>query len=246
MTPTDTLLTIVSLVLAIMFWSYALFGDNYAFAIGEAMFIGGNAANSTFALLKTLQTGTINPILAGNITLLIAFILGATAFTRLTRYRWAARYSTAVLSGVGVGVIFGQNLRSQILAGITETIGYIDPSATVGSKGVVGAIFDFTPVSIGGYSIPQAVISLSWIFAAVMLVVMVLTFSYSRLIAGPFFNKGSRLEWVSKLGRIFIMIMLGHISCKTLLGDSLDSLIIFVQANLKRNIDALITGLPPT
>lgn len=245
MTPTDTLLTVVSLILSILFWSYALFGDNVAFAVGEAMFLGGNAANSTFALLTTLRTGTINPILAGNITLLIAFFIGATAFTRLTKYRWAARYSTAILSGMGIGVLFGLNIRSQIFIGIIESIGYVDPSPTIGSKGVVGSLFDFTPISIGGYSIPQSVIALSWIFATIMLLVMVLTFSYSRLIAGPFFNKESRLEWVSKLGRIFIMIMLGHISCKTLLGDSLDSLTDFVVANIKRNIDALITGLPP-
>ena len=243
MTPTETLLTIVSLTLAIIFWSYALFGDNYAFAVGEAMFIGGNAANSTLAIGKTLQTGTINPILAGNITLLVAFILGGTAFTRLTKYRWAARYATAVLSGVGVGIIFGSNLRSQIFAGITETIGYVDPVA--GPKGLIGFIFAPRPISLGGFTVPGPAVTVFWLFSTVMLLIMVLTFSYSQLVAGPFFNKDSKLRWVSQLGRIFIMIMLGHIACKTLLGDSLDSLVSFIQANIKRNIDALITGLPP-
>jgi len=231
MTPIETTLVFASLILSLLMWSYALFGDNYAFAIAEAIFIGGNAANSTFALLKTLQTGTINPILAGNIVLLVAFILGATAFTRLTRYRWSARYSTAILSGMGVGVLFGLNMRSQILNGIIETI-----------LGISNSVFQPRALSIGGFLVPAPFITLFWIFAGIMLVVMVLTFSYSQVISGPFFRRGSSLHWVSMLGRIFIMIMLGHISCKTLLGDSLDTLIAFIVSNIKRNIDALITG----
>jgi hypothetical protein len=232
MTPIETLLVCISLSLAIMFWSYALFGDNPAFAVGEAVFIGGNAANSTFALLKTLQTGTIQPILSGNIVLLIAFLLGLTAFTRLTRYRWAARYATAILSGMGIGVLFGLNIRSQIFAGIIETI-----------TGVTNSIFKPSDVNIGGFNVPAPFVAVFWVFAALMLIVMVLTFSYSQVIAGPFFRKGSSLQWVSKLGRYFIMIMLGHISCKTLLGDSLDSLITFIVTAIKRNIDALTTGV---
>jgi len=222
----------MALVLGVMLWSYAILGDNYAFAFSEATYLAGYAANSTFGLLKSLQTDTLTPIAAGNMAILLGLILGATQFTRLTRYRWSARYGTAIMSGMGIGVLFGLNIRSQILLGVIETI-----------DGISKSLLAPASRTIGGYVVPSGAIAVFWIFAGIMFLVMILTFSYSRLIAGPFFNPDSRLNWVSKLGRLFIMIMLGHISCKTLLGDSLDSLINFLQVVIVRSVDAFKTGI---
>lgn len=230
----QTALTIMALIFGIMLWSYAILGDNYAFATGEAVFLAGNASSSAYGLLKSLNSDTLVPIAGGSIVMVVALLLGATAFTRLTRYRWAARYATAIMSGMGVGVLFGLNIRSQILNGVIETI-----------SGVASSLLTPAGRTIGGFEVPGGAVAVSWIFAGIMFLIMVLTFSYSRAISGRFFNPDSPLRWISRIGRIFIMIMLGHIACKTLLGDSLDSLITFIQIIIIRTIDAFKTGISP-
>jgi hypothetical protein len=228
------ILTLTAFFMGIFLWSYCIFGDNYAFAIAESALLAGNAANSSFALLRNLNTSTITPMLAGNVALLLGLVFGLTAFTRLTRFRWAARYGTAVLSGAGIGALFGLNVRSQILSGVIDTV-----------NGLAVSLVAPYSKTIGGYVLPPAAIAVSWVITATMFVVLILTFSYSKLVAGPFFNAGSKLAWVSKLGRYFIMVMLGYISCQTLMGDSLDSLINWIQVIFVRTYMAITTGVPP-
>ena len=228
------ILTLSAFVFGVLLWSYCIFGDNYGFAVAEAALLAGNAANSSFALLRNLNSSVITPMLAGNVILVLGLIFGVTAFTRLTRFRWAARYGTAILSGAGIGALFGLNVRSQILSGVIDTI-----------NGVTGSILTPASKTIGGYVIPSAAIAVSWVFTATMFIVLVLTFSYSKLVAGPFFNAGSKLAWVSKLGRYFIMLFLGYISCQTLMGDSLDSLIVWIQTVVVRTYIAVTTGISP-
>jgi len=228
------ILTFTAFFLGIFLWSYCIAGDNYLFATAESCLLAGNAANSTFALLRNLQSSTITPMLAGNIALILGLVFGLTAFTRLTRFRWAARYGTAVLSGAGIGALFGLNVRSQILSGVIDTI-----------SGLAGSIVTPASKTIGGYVIPPEAIAVSWVITATMFIVLILTFSYSKLVAGPLFNAGSRLAWVSKLGRYFIMVMLGYISCQTLMGDSLDSLITWIQSIIVRTYMAVTTGISP-
>jgi hypothetical protein len=234
MTPFQLALTLTAFILGNLLWSYALFGDNYGFAFAEAALLGGNAANSVIVLLLSLRSGTITPILAGNIVLLIGLILGLTAFTRLTRYRWAARYGTAILSGAGVGVLFGLNVRANILTGVTDTI-----------NGVANAILKPATGTLGNMAIPSWIMAASWISSAIVFVIMTLTFNYSQVISGPFFNPKSRLAWVSKLGRYFIMIMLGYISLETLLGDSTDTLLSFIQTVWVRTLVGISSGISP-
>jgi len=234
------LLLFIAFVLAALLWSYALIGDTYLFATGEAVFLGGIAANTTFAAIKALYEGVLVPSSKGNVYQILALVLGALAFTRLTKYRWAARYPTAILSGAGVGLIVGLNLRSQILDGITSTITGMAQSTQYLLTGAAPKGF---ATKIGDFVIPSSALWLLWWWALIQMAVMVLTFSYSRAIAGRFFDPESRLAWVSKLGRIFIMIMLGHISCKTLLGDSLDSLMSWVVVVFRRTYDQIITGV---
>ncbi|MCJ7608558.1 hypothetical protein MUP00_02665 [Candidatus Bathyarchaeota archaeon] len=228
------ILTFTAFFMGIFLWSYCIFGDNYAFATAESALLAGNAANSSFALLRNLGSSTITPMLAGNIVLVLGLIFGLTAFTRLTRFRWAARYGTAVLSGAGIGALFGLNVRSQILSGVIDTI-----------NGLTGSIVTPATKTIGGYVIPAEAIAVSWIITATMFIVLILTFSYSKIIAGPLFNAGSKLAWVSKTGRYFIMVMLGYISCQTLMGDSLDSLITWIQTIIVRTYVAITTGISP-
>lgn len=231
------ILTIVAFVMGICLWTYAIAGDNYAFAFAEAALLGGNAANSSVTLLTNLNASTIAPMLAGGgrvYVFIIALILGFTAFTRLTRFRWAARYGTAILSGAGIGALFGLNVRSQIFSGVVDTIG-----------GLAGAILSPYSKTIGGFVIPPAAIAVSWVFTALMFIILILTFSYSKIIAGRFFDPSSPLSYVSRLGRYFIMLFLGYISCQTLMGDSLDSLITWCQTVLVRTYMAITTGISP-
>jgi hypothetical protein len=234
------LLLIISFALAAMMWSYALAGDTYLFATAEAIFIGGIAANTAWAAARGFYSGTLVPVSNLNVYIILALIIGALAFTRLTRYRWAARYPTAVLSGAGVGLIVGLNLRTQILVGVTDTITGMFSSTQYLLTGTAPSGFS---TAIGLFTMPSWALWILWLYSAVMMAVMVLTFSYTTTVAGRFFDPKSRWVWVSRLGRYFIMLMLGYIACQTLLGDSLDSLSTWVVVMVKRAADQISTGV---
>jgi len=125
MTLTEILITWLGAIFAIFGFSYIWFEDSRPFAFGENLYIGGVCAYTFFVVASSLKTSAVDPIAAGRVTLIIPIILGILVFSRFTRYRWLARYPIAVLAGIGVGIVFGLIIRSQILKQIEGTINNI-------------------------------------------------------------------------------------------------------------------------
>ncbi len=77
--------------------------------------MAGGMVYSIFAIAAQLQGSVFDEIAAGHWTVIIPLLIGLSVLTRLTKYRWAARYSVSILSGIGVGVVFGLTIRANIL-----------------------------------------------------------------------------------------------------------------------------------
>lgn len=113
-------------------WFFALFSIailsylwklNYVYKIAETFSVGALLAHT----LLNSWTGSIEgiclkPILAGQVARIIPLIFGLAIFSRLSRrYAWISRYPTALLAGVGTGVMFGATFDAQILTQLAMT-----------------------------------------------------------------------------------------------------------------------------
>ena len=116
--------------------SLVFFGVTSIFAIGEGCFIALAGAFNLFVVARS--TGNQ---LSGNIWMILPFLVGALAFTRLTRYRWAARYPIAIMSGVGAGIVFSRQVQSMIMASIQSSV----EAVLTGTPDPLGAALIFIP-----------------------------------------------------------------------------------------------------
>ena len=113
-------------------WTFAIFSLailsylwklNYVYKIAETFAVGSLLAH-TFI---TTWTGSIEgicltPLLSGQVVRIIPLVFGLLIFTRLSRpYAWISRYPTALLAGIGIGVMFGATFDAQILTQLAMT-----------------------------------------------------------------------------------------------------------------------------
>jgi hypothetical protein len=159
----------------LMIGSLAFVGINPIFAIGEGIYISIAATFNTWVLISTLQSK-----LSANNLLIIPILIGALAFTRLTRYRWAARYTIAIISGVGAGVVFSNSIKSQIMATIQKT---------------VGGVLTGTPDPISAWC------------TLIPMIITPLAFTYSMRYSGWLLR--GRGRHLFTLGRTFFMLFVG-------------------------------------
>jgi len=184
MDPTQLGLMIIGAILAWIMVSYVFVGESLPLIFGESFYIAGTVVYALFAMYRSLMSTALNPITAGRVLLIVPVIIGLLAFTRLTRFRWLARYPLTILSGIGIGLFFGLNLRSQIINPIALTI-----------KDVV----------TGTPDTGSAIIMLVG-------VVTVLTyFLYSARYSNTFHQPTGRLYYVMRLGRVIFMISIGYL-----------------------------------
>ena len=121
----------------LMIGSLAFVGITPIFAIGEGIYIAIAATFNTWVILATIQ----NRLTANNL-LIIPLLIGALAFTRLTKYRWAARYTIAIMSGVGTGVVFSASVKAQIMSTIQTVVGGV----VTGTPDPISAWVTFIPM----------------------------------------------------------------------------------------------------
>lgn len=136
---TEFIATMYSVFLFLSIGSLAFFGLTSVFAIGEGCFIAIAAVFNAFVVFRSVAT-KIN----ANTLMIIPFLIGALAFTRLTRYRWAARYTIAIISGVGAGVVFPNSVKTQIMLPISATVNGV----LTGTPDPISAWVTFIPMVI--------------------------------------------------------------------------------------------------
>jgi len=175
--------TYLGFVLALVGFSYTFNQKGRYFIIPEGIYIGAFAAHSFIQIYRSIFASAFDFIAAGQLTLVIAVIIGLLAFARLTRFRWLARYPVAILSGAGAGALFGLTLRGQLLTPIGDTV-----------KGVTSAAWD----------------PLSRLLFVVMFIPIIAMFLYSRTFSNVLYEKGQTLYYLQRFGRVAFMVIVGY------------------------------------
>ena len=174
----------IGFVLATFFFSFLWLGDSIFYDISERFFVSATVCFSFFAAVTSLRSSlgdvTNNPLL------IVPVIIGLFAFSRLTRYRWMARYPVSILSGVGLGLAFGLTLRSSVIAGAAKSIEYLTQGNLMGGH-LSGFLFWFGFITTISY------------------------FMYSKMYSGVFHEPRGKLYWFMRIGRIFMMASFGWI-----------------------------------
>jgi hypothetical protein len=183
------LLTIIGIAAATYMW----FGDTVFFSFAEQLFIGGTSAMTLFSTLRSLNSQVVNPVMTGKTWLIIPLIAGLLTFTRLTRYRWTARYPVALLAGVGLGISIGPTIDSDLLGAITQTVGNV----------------------VTGYPNP-----VSSVIILISVVFVIIFFMYSSRFAGPMHT--GRFSYIARIGRIFFFAGIGYLYASVTVFDGLD------------------------
>ncbi len=113
-------------------WTFAIFSLailsylwklNYVYKIAETFAVGSLLAH-TFVNTWTgsIEGICLKPLMSGQVLRIVPLVFGFLIFTRLSRqYAWISRYPTALLAGVGTGVMFGATFDAQILTQMAMT-----------------------------------------------------------------------------------------------------------------------------
>jgi hypothetical protein len=88
-----------------------LWKTNPYYTVTEQMMIGGRTAVFFLVMLEGILA-VFGDIAAGMVWRIIPMVMGALFFVGLTRIRWAGRYPNAIITGGGLGVLFGLSLRA--------------------------------------------------------------------------------------------------------------------------------------
>jgi len=214
MTPLEIAMTIAGFAMACAIITFVFIGENYAFSFAERFFMAGTTAYTSFAIYKSLKSSFFDFVIAGRVWLVIPFFIGLLTFARMTKWRWAARYPVAIMSGIGLGLFFGLNLRAQILTIVTSTV-----SELIGGK-------------------PDPV---SAIFVLITVVTVLTYFLYSERFASPFHSRTGKLYYVMRTGRLLMMLSFGYLTGQ-IMTSTVGGIVNFLVVVVKRSIEALLTG----
>jgi hypothetical protein len=219
MTPVDLLFTFFAVFMAVGHFSFMWLGDTYFSSFGERWFVGATVGYTFFVVYDSLKANAFDFILQGRVLLVVPLIIGLLSFARFTKYRWLARYPIAALSGIGLGIFFGLNIRGSILNIIVTTV----------NNTVTLSPDPFTAF----FSIAAVICTTTY-------------YLYSTKYATIFHSKTGRLYYVQRLGRLFMMVSFGYLlgfHMPMMLGLVATFYIVVIQRPLQALTNA-IQGLP--
>jgi len=191
----EIVLMLFGVAFALMGTSLLFFGYTIAFNFIEHFTIGGAGAVALIGYLRSLDKSAFQYIATGRVLLIVPVIIGLLVFTRWTKLRWLARYPTSIMIGIGVGLIAGLAIESQIIDMANMTI------------------INITTLS------PDPI---SAIIMVVGVVTVLTYFLYSRTYSYQFHQ--GRLRMVARIGRIFLMCACGFLWCRIFINEAIDPL----------------------
>ena len=92
--------------------------ENPYYRLIEHIIIGAGCAHSLMYGLLAVKTTGLDAIAAGRLQLIIPLFLAILTFGRMTPWGWIARYPTALLTAIGIGILVGGALEGQIVGQI--------------------------------------------------------------------------------------------------------------------------------
>lgn len=171
----------ISMILALISFSYAFHQRGIFFIIPESVYLGAITAHALMGIYKGIKATALDYIAQGQLQLIIPLIIGILAFTRLTKYRWLARYPVALMTGAGTGALFALTIKGQFIAQIADTI----TQAT-------NPLYD----------------PISQIIVVAFCIPVMAMFLYSRQLSGIFHERSGSLYWVQRIGQLIFFIFL--------------------------------------
>jgi hypothetical protein len=141
--PLDVIGLWVGWLLMLMIYSLPLYKENVAYRFAEYTYVGIALAITVITNFAYVVGTAINPLLDGDILMIVPLVLGCLMFTMLIpEYRWMSRYPIALLVGAGFGLgirgTIGPNLQDAIISTITAP-----------TEGGALAWFNFAYIAVG-------------------------------------------------------------------------------------------------
>ena len=128
MAPVEILLIWIDAFLSIMFIS-SVWKDNIFSQIAQNVAIGAAIGHAILIAIDTIYRSGVSSVLAGSAITIIGIILGVLMFGRFTPYKWLSRYPTQLVMAVGLSVMFGLSIKTQIFQQIISTMqGLLSPA----------------------------------------------------------------------------------------------------------------------
>ena len=141
--PLDVIGLWVGWLLMLMIYSLPLYKENTTYRFAEYLYVGIALAITVITNFAYVVGVAINPLLDGEILMIVPLVLGCLMFTMLIpEYRWLSRYPIALLVGAGFGLgirgTIGPNLQDAIISTITAP-----------TEGGALAWFNFAYIAVG-------------------------------------------------------------------------------------------------
>ena len=141
--PLDVIGLWVGWLLMLMIYSLPLYKENTTYRFAEYLYVGTALAITVITNFAYVVGVAINPLLDGEILMIVPLVLGCLMFTMLIpEYRWLSRYPIALLVGAGFGLgirgTIGPNLQDAIISTITAP-----------TEGGAMAWFNFAYIAVG-------------------------------------------------------------------------------------------------
>jgi len=141
--PLDVIGLWVGWFLMLMIYSLPLYKENATYRFAEYLYVGIALAITVITNFAYVVGTAINPLLDGNLLMIVPLVLGCLMFTMLIpEYRWLSRYPIALLVGAGFGLgirgTIGPNLQDAIISTITAP-----------TEGGALAWFNFAYIAVG-------------------------------------------------------------------------------------------------
>ena len=141
--PLDVIGLWVGWLLMLMIYSLPLYKENVTYRFAEYTYVGIALAITVITNFIYVVRVAVNPLLAGEILMIVPLVLGCLMFTMLIpEYRWLSRYPIALLVGAGFGLgirgTIGPNLQDAIISTITAP-----------TEGGAMAWFNFAYIAVG-------------------------------------------------------------------------------------------------
>jgi hypothetical protein len=112
----------IGALFTILVWTF-LYKDNDLYVFAEYTYVGVSVGYGFAVAIKNIIDMGINPIMAGEVLLIIPLILGFLLYANfIPKYRWVSRWPLSVLVGLGVGLAMRGAIKSDFIDQIRGTL----------------------------------------------------------------------------------------------------------------------------
>lgn len=225
----DQIVQWTGFALTVMVFLYLFLGDNALFRIVSYTFVGVAAGYVAVTILfNVLIPRLIDPLLRGQLFVLVPLVLGALLLFKLSpRLSFLGTWSMAVLVGVGAAVAVGGAIFGTIFGQVSGTLSIFPRLAQLGAAMQQGVLTDWVAQLLEGLFVLVGTIS---------------TLAYFHFGAPNRPNqpveRARGIEFLARIGQVFIGITLGA----TFAGVYVAAISAFVE-RLSTMINVLATNL---